>query len=77
MVEPAVLVAGIGAVAEPVPPVAFVYHKRLVPPATNGLAVANWQYVVGVVTVGAAVVAVMLTVINARGLSQPLVVWLT
>ena len=62
---------------EPVPPVAAVYHNNPLPVALSALAVALWQYVTGVVTVGAAGVAFTVTVIEARGLSQLLTVWLT
>ena len=76
-VVPAVAVEGVGAVALPVPPVATVYHNRLVPVAVNGVAVAFWQYVTSW-TPGAAGVAFTVTVIEARGLSQPAAVcWLT
>ena len=44
---------GVGAVALPVPPVAAVYHNNPVPVAVNAVAVAPWQYAIGVVTVGA------------------------
>jgi hypothetical protein len=54
VVDPAVVVEGVGAVLLPVPPVATVYHKRLVPVAVNAVAVAFKQYVTGLVTVGAA-----------------------
>ena len=74
---PAVVVEGAGAVAEPVPPVAAVYQRRFDPVAVNIAAVAFWQYVIGVVTVGAAGVAVIFTIIAALGDSQPLTVWLT
>lgn len=43
MVLPNVAVNGVGAVAEPVPPVAVVYHSKLLPAvavALNGNAVA-------------------------------------
>ena len=43
MVDPAVEVDGVGAVALPVPPVAVVYHNNAVPVAVNGTAVAPWQ----------------------------------
>lgn len=36
------------------PPVGVVYHKRLVPVAVSGVAVAPRQYTTGVVTAGAA-----------------------
>ncbi len=72
-------VDGVGAVAEPVPPVSLVYHNKLVPVAVSGCAVAPWQYVTSC-TVGAAGKAVTVTVIFALGLSQegvPPVLWLT
>ena len=40
---PAVVVDGVGAVAEPVPPVGTVYHNKPVPVAVSGTAVAFWQ----------------------------------
>ena len=70
-------VLGVGAVALPVPPVATVYHNRLEPVAVKAVAVALWQYVTGVVTVGAAGVGVTSTTIAALELSQPDTVWLT
>jgi len=76
-VLPAVVVEGVGAVALPTPPVAAVYHNRFVPVAVSGTAVAPWQYVTGLVTVGAAGNAVTFTVIAARGPSQVPVVELT
>jgi hypothetical protein len=42
-VLPGVVVDGVGAVEEPVPPVAAVYHKRFGPVAVNATAVAFWQ----------------------------------
>ena len=71
------VVTGVGAVDEPVPPVAAVYQSKLVPVAVSGTAVVFWQYVTGVVTPGAAGVGLIVTVIEARGPSQPLVDWLT
>mgnify|MGYP001587594322 CR=1 FL=1 len=73
---PGVVVGGTGAVALPTPPVAAVYHFKLVPVAVNATAVAFCQYGATAVKVGAAGAAVMLTTIDARGPSQPLV-WLT
>jgi hypothetical protein len=61
-VFPAVAVAGVGAVALPVPPVAVVYHNNPVPVAVRGTAVAPWQYVTGVVTAGASGKAFTVTV---------------
>ncbi len=71
MIEPVGVVDGVGAVALPTPPVATVYHKRLVPVAVKATAVAFWQYVTGLVTVGAAGVGLTVTTIEALGLSQP------
>ena len=76
MVEPVADVNGVGVVADPTPPVATLYQSKLVPVAVKAVAVAFWQYVTGVVTVGA-VVAFMVTVIDARGPSQVAMVWLT
>ena len=59
---PAVAVDGVGAVVLPVPPVAVVYHNRLVPVADKGDAVVPRQYNTGVVTPGAAVAALTVTV---------------
>lgn len=53
---PAVAVLGVGATVEEDPPVATVYHLRILPDtgvAVNAVDVAPWQYVTGVVTVGA------------------------
>jgi hypothetical protein len=75
-VLPDAAVEGVGAVALPVPPVATVYHNSPVPVAVRGTAVSPWQYVTGVVTVGASGKAFTVTVISALGLSQP-IVWLT
>ena len=74
MTVPAVVVDGVGAVVLPVPPVATVYHKRLVPVAVSAVAVAFWQYVTGLAAVGAAGIAFTFTVIAALGLSQLLLV---
>ena len=71
------MVDGVGAVAEPVPPVEVVYHNRPVPVAVSAVAVAPWQYVTGEDTVGAAVTAVTFTTIEALGPSQVPVDWLT
>ena len=64
------LVDGVGAVAEPVPPVAVVYHSKPVPVAVSGDAVEFWQYVTGLETVGAGVTGKIVTVICERGPSQ-------
>ena len=74
---PAATVLGVGAVALPTPPVATVYHNRLVPVAVKAVAVAFWQYAIGVVTVGAPGVAVTFTAMLALGPSHPDTVWLT
>ena len=76
MVEPVAVVNGVGAVADPTPPVAVLYQSKLVPVAVKAVAGAFWQYVTGVVTVGACV-EFMVTVIDARGPSQVAMVWLT
>jgi hypothetical protein len=76
-VLPTVAVDGVGAVAVPVPPVAVVYHNKFVPVAVSAIAVAAWQYATGDVTIGAAGVALIVTVIAALGLSHVLAVWLT
>jgi len=77
-VLPTVAVDGVGAVELPVPPVATVYHRRVVPVAVIGTAVSFWQYCTGVVTVGAAGRALTVTTICALGPSHPLAfVWLT
>ena len=81
VVLPAVAVDGVGAVADPFPPVAAVYHNRFVPVADNADAVAFKQYTTGVITDGAAVDVFTVTTIAALAPSQatPLVVtvWLT
>jgi hypothetical protein len=74
---PTAAVLGVGAIEVPVPPVLVKYHNKFVPVAVKATAVAPWQYVTGEVTVGAAVVAVTVTVIAALGLSQLLADWLT
>ena len=43
MVLPTVVVDGVGAVADPVPPVGTVYHNKFEPVAVSGTAVAFWQ----------------------------------
>jgi hypothetical protein len=54
----------------PVPPVADVYHNKLVPVAVNGTAVTFVQYDTGDVTVGNAGVPVTVTINGVRGPSQ-------
>ena len=76
MIEPVAVVNGVGAVADPTPPVGVLYQSKLLPVADKVVAVAFWQYVTGVVTVGASV-EFMVTVIDARGPSQVATVWLT
>ena len=56
------------------PPVATLYHFKAVPVAVKAVAVAFWQYVTGLVTVGAAGMALTVTASGALGLSQALVV---
>ena len=77
MVEPAVVVDGVGAVADPVPPVAAVNHNRLLPAAVNAVEVSFWQYTTGVVTDGGGGIGLTVTVMAALGPSQPFKVWLT
>ena len=76
MVEPDAVVNGVDAVADPMPPVAVLYQSKLVPVAVKTVAVAFWQYVTGVVTVGGGVTFVV-TVIDVLGPSQVAMVWLT
>ena len=76
MVEPDAVVNGVGAVADPMPPVALIYQSKLVPVAVKAVAVAFWQYATVVVTVGARV-EFMVTVIDVLGPSQVAMVWLT
>ena len=52
-VVPTVVVLGVGVVELLVPPVAAVYHCRVVPVAVKALAVVFWQYNTEGVTVGA------------------------
>lgn len=73
---PATLVDGVGVVADPVPPVGVVYHKRLVPTATSGLAISNWQYV-ALVGTGSCGLGYTIAFIGTRGLSHVLRFWLT
>lgn len=74
---PAVVEEGVGAVEDPVPPVALVYHSKPVPVAESGDVGAAWQYVMEEVAVGAAGVGFTVTAMAVRGPSQPLRVWLT
>lgn len=74
MVEPVAAVDGVGAVALPTPPVATVYHKRLpVPVAASAVGVAFWQYITGLVTVGAAGAGLTVIVLVAVPVPQALV----
>ena len=57
-----------------VPPVATLYHFKAVPVAVKAAAVAFWQYVTGLLTVGAAGTALTVTAMAVLGLSQVLVV---
>jgi hypothetical protein len=43
LVVPGVRVVGVGAVADPVPPVSELYQRRLDPVADSGDAAAPWQ----------------------------------
>ena len=70
---PDAVVEGVGAVADPVPPVAAAYQSKFVPIAVNAVAVA-FPEKIGEFTIGAAGVAVTSTVITARGDSHPLTV---
>ena len=74
---PAVAVFGIGATVAAVPPVAVVYQFNPVPVALKAVAVAFWQYVTGLVAIGAVGKAFTVTVIVALGPAQVFVVWLT
>jgi hypothetical protein len=60
---PVALVTGVGAVAEPVPPVEAVYHNKLVPLAVKAVAVAFCQYDAVAVTVGVTGAAFVVTAI--------------
>jgi hypothetical protein len=66
-----VVVDGVGAVALPTPPVGAAYHKRLLPVAVKALAVAFWQYVTGLDTVGAAGIAFTVKLIGIAALEHP------
>ena len=77
MVVPAAVVVGVGAVEDAVPPVAEVYQFSV--PPVEGVAVkaeaeALWQYVTGLVTAGAAGVALTVTAREALGPSHVLTV---
>ena len=75
---PVLDVLGIGAEDKAVPPVAVVYHFNEEPVADSAVAVAPEQYSTGELTIGAAGVGLMITVIEFLSLSQPNpFVWLT
>ena len=61
VVAPTSAVEGTGTVAEPVPPVAVVYHNRPVPVADNGKDGAFLQYCTGLTTVGAGGIGITVT----------------
>ena len=67
---PTLAVEGVGAVAEPVPPVAVVYHKRLAPVAISGDAGTPLQSATGVMTTGGLGLAFTITVMDTLGLSH-------
>ena len=46
----------------PILPLGKLYHNRLVPVAVNAVAVAFWQYAMGVVTIGAFGIALIVIV---------------
>jgi hypothetical protein len=71
-VLPALAVEGVGAVADPVPPVAAVYHSKFDPLAVKATAVLPWQTGAGLETPGAAGIAFTFTTIAARGPSPQL-----
>jgi len=75
-----VLVVGVGAVLLAVPPVATVYHCNVCPGnavAVNAVGVANWQYVIGLVTTGGTGLGLMVTVVVPAGEVQLLIVTVT
>lgn len=60
---PGTLVDGVGAVADPVPPVALVYHNSPVPVAVSCAAGWPWQYAgEGAATVGGGEMGLTVTV---------------
>ena len=78
MIVPVDEVTGVGAVAEPIPPEAPVYHNKPVPVAVSGEAAWFWQSCKGVLTTGAAGLGYMVTTMGIRGLSHWFpIVWLT
>ena len=70
MILPGDVVDGVGGVEEPVPPVAAVYHNKLLPVAVSIPAADPSQYLTGLITAGAASAALTVTVIGVLGLSQ-------
>ncbi len=74
MVEPAVVVLGVGAITLGVDPVGVVYQYRVsvaeAVVAVNGRAADNWQYTSGLTTVAAVGVGCTLTLSEALGPSQ-------
>ena len=79
VVEPMAVVGGTGAVDDPTPPVAVVYHnKDPVPVAVNGVAVCPRQSCTGDDTPGAVGSGLTTTLTGTLGLSQLLASdWLT
>ena len=59
---PRVVVGGVGAIVEPVPPVAEMYQSKLVPVAVSCAGVEFWHISIGLITDGAAGVAYTFTV---------------
>ena len=74
MLSPAVDENGIGAVTLPEPPVATLYHNRLVPVADSAVVISFSQYRTGLIAAGAAGIGLTVTVMAALGLSHPLMV---
>jgi len=68
-VLPGVVVDGTGADEDPVPPVGVVYHCNPEPVAVSAVAMAFWQNVTGLLTVGPGVPAVTFTTMGTRILS--------
>jgi hypothetical protein len=74
-VVPTVLVDGVGAVVDPTPPVADVYHNKLLPVAVRGEAAAPTQYVTGVITVGGGVETILMVRENVAVQPSASVTW--
>jgi hypothetical protein len=68
---PVVIVLGVGAVLEPMPPVAVEYHFNELPVAVSADAVAPRQYAIGETTDGAVGSGFTTTEIPTLGPSQP------